>query len=114
MSVLKDHKSATIKLLITKLISNKKFWSFDMDKSTVIPDTVLIEKTLTYLDIEDIDLLFSIYPKSKIKNVWRNQMALQGEFYGRLNRFLAWMYFDIKNPDRYLKTIENRHFKYEQ
>ena len=98
-------------VLISKLIKNKRFWSFKMSKNTTISDDILIEKTLIYLDIEDINLLFSIYPYKKIKQVWLERIAIQGSFFVRLNRFLAWMYFHIKNPDRYLKIVENRHLK---
>ena len=72
---------------------------------------LLIEKTLIYLDIDEIDLLFSLYTYKKIKQVWRSRVAVQGDFYARLNRFLAWMYFGIKNPDRYLKAIETNQLK---
>ena len=98
-------------VLIAKLINRNSFWSFDMDNKTSIPDDILIEKTLIYLDIEDINLLFNIYPYNTIKQVWLERIAIQGIFFARLNRLLAWMYFHIKNPDRYLKMIENRHLK---
>ncbi len=98
-------------VLISKLIMTNRFWSYDVSNNTAIPDEILIEKTLIYLDIDDINLLFSIYPYKKIKQVWLERIAIQGAFFVRLNRFLAWMYFHIKNPDRYLKIIENRHLK---
>ena len=101
-------------VLISKLIKTKRFWSYDVSNNTAIPDEILIEKTLIYLDIDDINLLFSIYPYKKIKQVWLERIAIQGAFFVRLNRFLAWMYFHIKNPDRYLKVIENRHLKINQ
>jgi len=63
------------------------------------------------LDIEDIDLLFYYYKFDFIKKVWREHMAMQGDYLRSLNRFLAWYYFDIKKPDRYLKTIETKHLK---
>jgi hypothetical protein len=98
-------------LLTAKLVHSNRFWSFDKDKNEFLSDDVLIEKTLIYLDIDDINLLFSLYSYKKIKQVWRSRVAVQGDFYARLNRFLAWMYFGIKNPDRYLKTIESKQLK---
>ncbi len=98
-------------ILTAKLLKNNSFWSYDMSKSTSIPDDILIEKTLIYLDLDDIKLLFSLFPYKKVKQVWRERVAIQGEYYARLNRFLAWMYFDIKNPYRYLKMIENKQLK---
>lgn len=98
-------------ILKSKLLANNRFWSFDMDINSSISDAILIEKTLLYLDIEDINLLFKTYPKEKIKQIWLDRIALQGEFYARINRFIAWMYFDIKNPERYLKMLEHRKLK---
>ncbi len=97
--------------LLLKLRKHNSFWSFDMENQTSVPAEILIEKTLVYLDIEDINLLFKIYPYNKIKQVWRDRLAIQGPYYARLNKLLAWMYFDIKNPERYLKTIERNHLK---
>lgn len=97
--------------LLAKLFENKRFWSFDLSRGVSIPDDILIEKTLIYLDIEDINLLFSIYPYRKIKQVWLDRIAIQGPYFARLNNLLAWMYFHIKTPDKYLKTIEKKHLK---
>ena len=103
-----NHESIS-KQLISKLVLNNRFWSYDLQKLNDVPDEVLIEKTLIYLDIDDINLLFKIYPYQKIKQVWLEQIAIQGDYYRRLNRLLAWMYFDVKNPDSYLKRVENKH-----
>lgn len=97
--------------LLTKLISNHRFWSYDMQKSVDIPDELLIEKTLIYLDIDDINLLFKAFSYKKIKQVWLERLVIQGAYYARLNRLLAWMYFGIKKPDIYLKKNENKHLK---
>jgi len=98
-------------LLFNKLVDQKRFWSNNMNGVQVIPDDILIEKTLLYLDIDDINTLFRLYPIKKIKKVWLERLVVQGEYFARLNKFLAWMYFDIKQPERYLKMIENRHLK---
>ena len=101
------------KQLLKKLKNEHIFWSYDSAKINVrnIPDEMLIQKTLTHLDIGDIDLLFYYYKSDFIRKVWREQMAIQGDYLRVLNRFLAWYYFDIKKPDRYLKTIETKHLK---
>jgi hypothetical protein len=77
----------------------------------MVSDEILILKTLIHLDMHEIDLLFFFFfPSSKIKKVWREQMAIQGEYYYSLNLFfLAWYYFDIKRPKQYLKTVETKH-----
>lgn len=90
-------------------MDQNRYWSFDMRNDTHVPDDILIEKTLLYLDIDDINLLFNIYPYKKIKQVWRERLVIQGDYYRRINKLLAWMYFDIKKPDKYIKTVITRH-----
>lgn len=98
-------------ILIKKLLDQKSFWSFEMPDTQQVPDDILIEKTFLYLDIEDINLLFKIYPIKRIKQVWIDRLVVQGSYYARLNKLIAWLYFDIKQPERYLKRIENRLLK---
>lgn len=95
--------------LYQKLINEKAFWSYDMDVVDKIDDRMLIVKTLVHLDLKEIDQLFEIFPYEKIKKVWREDLAISGEYYHTLNRFLAWWYFKIKNPNQYLKWIETRY-----
>jgi hypothetical protein len=96
-------------ILNKKLIDQHVYWSFDMSNFTQIPDDILIEKTLLYLDIVDINRLFTLFPYKKIKQVWRNRLVIQGDYYRRLNKLLAWMYFDIKNPDQYINRTIQQH-----
>ncbi|HSO89050.1 MAG TPA: hypothetical protein VLQ91_21035 [Draconibacterium sp.] len=105
------NRQSTKELLIEKLLKHNGFWSFDVQHLPEVTDDILIEKALLYLDIEDINMLFKIYPFKKIKQVWLERLAVQGDYFARLNKLLAWMYFDIKQPDRYLKRLENRRFK---
>jgi hypothetical protein len=89
------------------------FWSynaFDISEETV-SDDMFIEKSLIHLDIDDLKKLFFLFPYKKIKEVWKNQLCIQEPYYHGLNTMLAYLYFDIKNPDRYLKTISNRNLK---
>lgn len=96
-------------ILSKKLIERNSFWSYKMRQDTPIPDDILIEKTLIYLDIDDINKLFKLFPNRKIKQVWRNRLVIQGDYYRSLNKLLAWLYFDIKYPDRYIKTTITKH-----
>lgn len=96
-------------ILSKKLIERNNFWSYKMQHDTHIPDDILIEKTLIYLDIDDINKLFELFPYRKIKQVWRNRLVIQGDYYRSLNKLLAWMYFDIKNPDLYMKNCVTQH-----
>ena len=94
--------------LTNKLKKEHCFWSFQPSSVQDIADDVLIEKVLVYLDMPDIDKLFVIYPHHKVKQVWREYLVPQEEYYHSLNRFLAWWYFDIKRPDSYLKAMNTR------
>jgi hypothetical protein len=96
-------------ILYKKLIAKNCFWSFNTPQNSEIPDDILIEKSLIYLDIDDINQLFKIYSPRKIKKVWRERLIIQGDYYRRLNRLLAWMYFDIKNPDQYIHKNIRQH-----
>ncbi len=104
-------RQLTKEMLIEKLLKQNRFWSFDKHHFSETTDDIFFEKTLLYLDIEDINLLFKIYPHKKIKQVWLERLAVQRNYYARLNKFLAWMYFDIKLPEQYLKRLEKQRFK---
>lgn len=102
----KQHIKST---LFQKLKEENAFWSYAMDGVEMVNDSTLIVKTLIHLDLPEIDMLFEIYPYEKVKKVWREELAIAGEYYHTLNRFLAWWYFKIKEPDKYLKLVETRH-----
>ncbi len=96
-------------ILTEKLMERNGFWSYNMLQTNEVPDDILIEKTLLYLDIDDINKLFTIYSYKKIKQVWRERLVIQDDYYRKLNKLLAWMYFDIKNPDQYIKRTVRQH-----
>ncbi len=97
-------------VLFNKLKEENAFWSYDMKGVNSVPDDVLIAETLIHLDIPDINKLFKLYGKQKVKQVWLEQLVPQGDYYKELNRLYSWLYFDIKNPDRYLKSMLTRHY----
>ena len=52
--------------LLAKLKQEHCFWSYNENSIKDIPDDMLIEKTLLYLDLEEINQLFLIYPFKKM------------------------------------------------
>ena len=100
-------------MLYRKLLNEHCFWSFHMDGITYndVPDEIIVLNTFIHLDMDDINLLFCFYRPSFIKKVWREQMAMQGDYYRALNTFIACYYFHIKHPEKYLKMIERKHLK---
>lgn len=95
--------------IAARLIKNNAFWSYANVSSGDIPDEELIEKCFTLLDIDDIAKLFELYSRTFIKRVWRERMAIQGDYLLDLNVMIALYYFGIKNPERYLAAIEREH-----
>ena len=98
------------KQLLAKLKQEHCLWSYTEDTVSNISDDILIEKTLLHLDLEDIDQLFKIYSFHKVKGVWLDHLIPQEEYLYTLNRFFAWYYFKVKNPDRYIKSMITRYY----
>ncbi len=89
-------------ILIKKLREKNAFWSYENVKE--IDDDLFVEKVLLLLDIEDINLLFKIYEKEVLKKVWEERILRQEPYFHGLNRFFAWYYFGIKDPDKYINN----------
>jgi len=97
-------------LIANKVVAEGGFWSYHKESIlSHVSDDQLIEAALERLDLEDLDLLFQQFSSKKIRQVWLRTMAVQGDYYQSLNRFYAWYYFNIQDPDRYLKAIRTRH-----
>ena len=94
--------------LVNMLKVQNSFWSYAPSDWQNIPDDMLIEKTLIYLDLPQIDQLIAAYGKNRVKNVFRERLIPQEDYLYTLNRFLAWYYFDVKQPDRYLRQQATR------
>jgi hypothetical protein len=99
------------KQLIHELALKRVFWSYKKPNPDSIPDNILIEKTLINLDIEDINKLFLIFPKMKIKNIWNEKVVINDAQFHAMNLLFAHLYFNIKNPEGYLVRCINKHYK---
>lgn len=97
--------------LTEQLLKANAFWSFTNVSMENIPNEELIEKTFIYLDMKYIAKLFELYPRDYIRKVWREKMAIQGDYLFNLNVMIALYYFDIRQPEKYLKRIEREHIK---
>ena len=100
-------------LLFRRLQKENAFWSYESASVSLknLDDDMLIEKVMLHLDIDDINRLFVLYPKARIKKVWSTRLCPLEPYYNGLNRLFAYMYFDIKNPDRYIKAQSAKHIK---
>lgn len=98
------------KILTENLKREIVFWSYDQPSLSEISDDILIEKVLLHLDIDDIKLLFLLFPGKKIQSVWKESMLSQEPMYHQLNRLYAFLFFGIKNPDRYIRNFKNKKY----
>jgi hypothetical protein len=57
----------------------------------------------------DIDKLFELFPKKFVQKVWRENMAIQGEYLFDLNVMIALYFFHIRKPEAYLHRQETLH-----
>ena len=95
--------------LCETLMNKNAFWSYDIKSFNDIPDEELIEKCFTILDMNDIDLMFELFPRKQIQQIWQERMAIQGEYMQMLNVMIAMYYFGIKEPEKYLAKVEKKH-----
>ncbi len=102
----KDIKS----YLLQKLKDENCFWSYSEVSAEDVDDATLIEKTMRHLDIDEINLLFKLFPYSMIKRVWLDRLVPEGEYVFALNRLFAWYYFNAKKPSSYVRAMATRHF----
>ena len=108
---IKNHTESIRKYLCSKLLANKAFWSYSNVTEETISDEDLIEKTFIHLDMDDISLLFEIFTRKFIRQVWEDRMAGQGAYLYSLNMMIAQYYFNIKNPKDFLHRKEIGHIK---
>jgi len=104
----KRSKTCPTDLHIEKLKQEHCLWSYENNSVEDIPDDVLVELVMLYLDINEIDLLFELFGYKKVKQAWIENVVAQGERYYNLNYFFAWYYFHVKQPRSYVKAMATR------
>ena len=93
--------------LVEQLKAVNAFWSYEPSSVKDVPDDILVELVMRYLDMDEIDQLFQLYPAKKVKQAWIENMVPDERCY-QLNKFFAWYYFGIKNPGQYVKAMATR------
>jgi len=88
-------------------------WSYDTAAASDIPDSILIEHTLIYADVEEIKELFLIFNKEKIQKVWENKIIPDNR-YLRINYYLGKFFFNIKNVKNFIKEKSIINSRYEK
>lgn len=108
---IQDYKVRLKEELVNKLLEVNAFWSYTAVSPMNIPDEELIEKVFIKLDLPDIAKLFELYPKKYIQQVWEEKMIVQGDYLFSLNVMIAQYYFNIKEPEKYIRRIEKYHLE---
>ena len=109
LQAVRQRKQSIRNHLCKELVAKNAFWSYDVQSFETIPDEEIIEKCFTILDMDDIDLMFELYPRKRIQQIWKERMAIQGEYMQMLNIMIAMYYFGIKEPEKYLARVERQH-----
>ena len=79
-------------------------WSYRIGLDTILSDIELIVKSLTYLELEEMDLLFDIFPYETVRDVWIKEM-LPSDYNIILNKILAYLIFEVDNFDEFRKDV---------
>lgn len=79
-------------------------WSYRIELDTILSDRELIVKSLTYLELEEMDLLFDIFPYETVRDVWIKEM-LPSDYDIILNKILAYLIFKVDNFDEFRKDV---------
>ena len=95
-------------LILEKIKANGGFWSYQGIPENLDDDAV-IEAALVHLDLEDLPLLFGIWSKAHIKRVWKERLVSQGKRMNIRNYTLGEKFFEIQNPEEYLKRNAKFH-----
>jgi hypothetical protein len=97
-------------ILFAHLKKNRVFWNIQVNDDLIKEDDLIIEKTLRHLEVEDINLLFEIYPNKQIYRVWKETLLCNPKMES-LNLFLALYYFNFSREDA--NVIIQKHKQYE-
>lgn len=79
-------------------------WSYRIDYDTVLSDRELIVQSLTHLELEEMDLIFDIFPYETVRQVWIEEM-LPSEYDIILNKILAYLIFGVDNFNEFRKEV---------
>lgn len=83
----------TIKSLVGYLNKKGRFWEFCNKASDSLPQEEIIQKSLLFLDLEDIPQLFELFGYEKCKNVFENTIENKGKYYNKISFLLKSFYF---------------------
>jgi len=78
-----------------------------------LPDPTLIEACLRWGDVAELKTLFRLFGKPRIRQIWREKLIPDERIYPH-NYYLALIFFDIKNPQRYIRPLQKKLSRHER
>ncbi len=79
--------------LVYYLNATGRFWEYCNQASDNIPDDLLIQKALLYLEFEDMNQLFNLYGKDRCRQVFEQQIKSKGQYYSNISFLLEAVVF---------------------
>ncbi len=84
---------------LLKTLSRKGLlWSYNPERVMYLADNIIIEHTLAFGDVPELQALFSIFLPETIQKVWLERLV-PDERYRKSNRYLGLFFFDIQDID---------------
>lgn len=108
-----ENNNHTKNVFIQSLIKRNLFWSYALTDASKLPDELLIEHVLAYGEPEDIINLKKYFKLIQIKQVWQQKLLPDSRF-KNANVWLAKIFFNIKQTDKYIKKYSQKYNRYDQ
>lgn len=97
--------------LLAQLRKAGALWSYA--PASDLPDPMLIEACLRWGDVAELKTLFRLFGKPRIRQIWREKLIPDERIYPH-NYYLALIFFDIKNPQRYIRPLQKKLSRHER
>ncbi|RLB67782.1 MAG: hypothetical protein DRH03_10580, partial [Deltaproteobacteria bacterium] len=107
--IIKNHRQK-IKLF-DRLQQKGVFWSYS--KTFIFKEaceSLLCEYALKYGDFEDLKTLFSLYGKTRVKNIWEEKLV-EDQRFQKFNLFLARVFLGMDLESSYFKRNKSARFE---
>lgn len=87
------------------LFDKGALWSYKKNRRAILHDKELIVTSLSYLELEEMDMLFDIFPYEEVRRVWIEEMVPNDQYYGILNKMLAYLFFGVKDYKKFKEEV---------
>jgi hypothetical protein len=98
---------------VKALIERNLFWSYTISEPATLPDELLIEQVLGFGEPVDIVNLMKFFKLAQIKQVWQQHLLPDARF-RNANVWLAKVFFNIRQADKYIDKYSNQNSRYDR